>query len=218
MTRHIAVVVNPTSGRGLGARLHDGVVRRLNDAGLRTSEYVTSCADDVGRIAASVLASGADGVALVGGDGTVHLAAQVLAGSRLPLGLVPAGTGNDFARSVGLPPMDPDAATDRIVRGGTRTVDLLRAGGTMITTVLAGGFDALVNARANRMPWPKGQARYKVATLAELRTFRPLRYVVTVDGRVTETEAMLVSVGNTATYGGGLRSAPVPSSTTGCWT
>lgn len=205
MGRHIALVVNPTSGRGLGARVAPVVRARLEAAGLTVSEYPTSCAEDVGRISAEVIASGADAVTLVGGDGTIHLGAQVLARSGMPFGVIPAGTGNDFARGVGIPLKDPQAAADLIVRGETRSVDLATAKDVFITTVVAGGFDSLVNKRANAMTWPKGNARYTLATFAELRTFSPISYVVTIDGEVIETDAMLVAVGTGPTYGGGMQ-------------
>ncbi|GAA1551478.1 diacylglycerol kinase [Kribbella sancticallisti] len=205
MSRRIALVVNPTSGRGLGARVTPIVQARLEAAGLIVDEYATTCAEDVGRISAQVIASGADGVALIGGDGTVHLGAQVLAKSGMPFGVIPAGTGNDFARGIGVPLKDPKAAADLIVRGQTRAVDLATAQDEFITTVIAGGFDSLVNKRANEMTWPKGNSRYTLATLAELRTFKPISYVVTVDGEVLETDAMLVAVGTGPTYGGGLQ-------------
>jgi diacylglycerol kinase (ATP) len=205
MTRRIALVVNPTSGRGLGARLAPVVRERLAAAGLTVDVHATTCAEDVGRISAEVVASGADAVALIGGDGTIHLGAQVLAKSGMPFGVIPAGTGNDFARGIGVPLKDPNAAADLIVAGKTRTIDLAVAKDEFITTVVAGGFDSLVNKRANAMSWPKGNARYTVATLAELRTFKPLEYVVTVDDEVIETYAMLVAVGTGPTYGGGLQ-------------
>jgi diacylglycerol kinase (ATP) len=201
MARKIALVVNPTSGRGLGARVAPIVRARLQSAGLTVDEYITTCAEDVGRISAEVIASGADAVALVGGDGTMHLGAQVLARSGMPFGVIPAGTGNDFARGLGIPLKDPVTAADLIVAGTTRMVDLATSKDEFITTVVAGGFDSLVNKRANAMTWPKGNSRYTLATLAELRTFKPLKYVVTVDGEVIETEAMLVAVGTGATYG-----------------
>ena len=71
--------------------------------------------------------------------------------------------------------------------------------------MLAAGFDAIVNERANAMTWPRGQMRYNLATLAELRTFRPIPYVLQLDGETVEHEAMLVAVGNGPSFGGGLR-------------
>jgi diacylglycerol kinase (ATP) len=205
VTRRVALVVNPSSGRGLGARIAPQVRERLRAAGLELSEFSSTCAEDVGTIAREVVDSGADAVALVGGDGTIHLAAQVLSGSGMPFGVIPAGTGNDFARALGVPLGDPAAAAERVIAGRTRTVDLATSGDEAITTILCSGFDSLVNERVNRMNWPKGQSRYTVATLAELRTFTPLPFKVTLDDELIETDAMLVAVGNTPSYGGGLR-------------
>jgi diacylglycerol kinase (ATP) len=73
---------------------------------------------------------------------------------------------------------------------------------------LATGFDALVNGRANALPWPKGSMRYPLATLAELRVFSALNYRLTIDGRPRELEAMFVAIGNTCSYGGGMLICP----------
>jgi diacylglycerol kinase (ATP) len=109
------------------------------------------------------------------------------------------------ARYFDLPRKDPVAAADAVIRGTTRTVDLARSGSKYFATVLAAGFDALVNERANRMTWPKGQMRYNLATLAELRVFKPLHYTLDLDGKQVTLEAMLVAVGNGPSFGGGLR-------------
>ena len=142
---------------------------------------------------------------MVGGDGMVHLAIQALADSETRLGLVPAGTGNDVARYFDLPRSDTAAATDVVIGGKERRVDLARIGSKYFVTVLAAGFDAIVNERANEMTWPKGQMRYNLATLAELRTFKPIPYVVEIDGEQQRFEAMMVAVGNGPSFGGGLR-------------
>ena len=92
-----------------------------------------------------------------------------------------------------------------MIAGHTRTVDLARSGSRYFVTVLAAGFDAVVNERANRMSWPKGQMRYNLATLAELRVFEPLPYILQIDDREVRLEAMLVAVGNGPSFGGGLR-------------
>src|SRR5581483_9765810 len=84
-------------------------------------------------------------------------------------------------------------------------IDVASADGTCYATVLCAGFDSLVNERANAMTWPTGQMRYNLATLAELRVFRPLAYTLVLDGETTSLEAMLVAVGNGPSYGGGLR-------------
>jgi diacylglycerol kinase (ATP) len=135
----------------------------------------------------------------------VHLAVQAVAGTGVPLGIIPAGTGNDVARYLDLPRTDPVAAADRVVARRTRTLDLARSGSRWFVTVMAAGFDAIVNERANRMRWPRGQMRYNLATVAELRTFRPLSYTLDLDGATRRVDAMLVAVGNGPSFGGGLR-------------
>ncbi|HEX7738312.1 MAG TPA: YegS/Rv2252/BmrU family lipid kinase, partial [Marmoricola sp.] len=144
-------------------------------------------------------------VVVVGGDGMVHLAVQALAGTSTRLGLIPAGTGNDVARYLDIPRKEPNAAVDIVLGGRERVIDLARVGAKYFVTVLAAGFDAKVNERANQMTWPKGQMRYNLATLAELRTFTPIPYVLDVDGEQHRFEAMMVAVGNGPSFGGGLR-------------
>jgi diacylglycerol kinase (ATP) len=153
-------------------------------------------------------------LAVMGGDGMMHLGLNTVAsaardGSGVSLGVIPAGTGNDFVRGLGLDQADPVAAAAAIGGGVTRRVDLAWVNDRFIGAVVATGFDALVNRRANSMPWPKGSLRYPLATFAELRVFSPLRYRLTVDGRPRELDAMLVAVGNTSSYGGGMRLEPV---------
>jgi diacylglycerol kinase (ATP) len=135
----------------------------------------------------------------------VHLGAQAVAETGVALGIVPAGTGNDVARYLGLPRKDAAAAADRVVAGRTRTIDLARCGSRYFVTVMAAGFDAVVNERANRMTWPRGQMRYNLATVAELRTFEPISYTLDLDGATRRLDAMLVAVGNGPSFGGGLR-------------
>jgi diacylglycerol kinase (ATP) len=114
-------------------------------------------------------------------------------------------TGNDLARELGLPRNDLPAAADVILTGVPRVIDTARAGERSFVTVLASGFDSRVSERANTMRRPRGQLRYTLATLAELRVFQPVLYTLTLDGSRLSVEAMLVAVGNTSSYGGGLR-------------
>lgn len=204
--REIAVLTNPVAGRGRALRLRDAVLPRLHGAGWRTRSLVGRDADEALDLARQAVAEGVDGLVVCGGDGLVHLGLQVVAGTDVPLGVLPGGTGNDVARYLGLP-RDPALLASRLLAWRTRTIDLARSGDRWFATVLAAGFDAVVNERANRMTWPQGQMRYNLATVAELRTFRPLPYVLDLDGTEVRTDAMLVAVGNGPSFGGGLRIA-----------
>ena len=205
MPEQIALLTNPTSGKGRGGRISATVAARLRDAGLAVRELVGRDADEALDLARATVVEGVETLAVVGGDGMVHLAVQALAGSQTRLGLVPAGTGNDVARYLDLPRKDVLAATDVLIGGKERTIDLARVGSKYFVTVLAAGFDAKVNERANQMTWPRGQMRYNLATIAELRTFEPIPYVLYLDGEEHRFEAMMVAVGNGPSFGGGLR-------------
>ncbi|MGW3726268.1 diacylglycerol kinase [Streptomyces sp. NPDC000851] len=213
MTSEITLFVNPTAGRGRGARAAQPAASAFRAAGFSVRTVIgQNTADALARARAAV-ADGTGALVAVGGDGMANLALQAVAGTRTPLGLVAVGTGNDFARTLGLPVRDPAAAARVIAEGlkgaRVRDIDLGRAGGHWFGTVLASGFDSRVNDRGNRMRWPVGRFKYDLAILAELAAFRPLPYRITLDdGAVRETEATLVAVGNGSSYGGGLRICP----------
>lgn len=203
--REIALLSNPSAGRGRNDRLVATAESRLRDAGLIVHELVAADATESAELARKAVAGGVGALVVCGGDGMVNLGAQVLAGTGVPLGIIPVGTGNDTARALDIPRDDVAAAADVIVAGRLRRIDLARSGDRYFATVLAAGFDAAVNERANQMRWPQGQLRYTLATLAELRSFAPIHYTLEIDGVTRQTEAMLVAVGNSDSFGGGLR-------------
>ena len=204
-TRDITLLTNPTAGKGRGARARDAATARLRDAGVSVRHLEGRDGDEALDLARQAVAEGAEALVVVGGDGMVHIGVQAVAGTGTALGVVPAGTGNDVARYFDLPRKDPVAAAERLLSGRTRTVDLARSGAKYFVTVLAAGFDAIVNERANKMTCPRGQMRYNIATLAELRVFEPIPYTLDLDGETRSLEAMLVAVGNGPSFGGGLR-------------
>ncbi|MEH0843496.1 diacylglycerol kinase [Micromonospora sp. CPCC 205711] len=219
----VAVLANPTAGRGR----HRGLLPRLLDglaAAGRPVELLTARTPDEAEAAChAAVADGAGAVVAVGGDGTVHRALQAVAGTTVPFGPVPAGTGNDFAVDTGFP-ADPLAAVGVIAAalrdGRSRPVDLARmttAAGAdrWYGAVLAAGFDAIVNERANRMRWPRGPRRYDLAILVELARLRPRAYTLRLDGEEHRLDAVLVAVGNCASYGGGMRICPDADPTDG---
>jgi diacylglycerol kinase (ATP) len=205
VAREIALLTNPTSGKGLGARTAAIALPRLTEAGFAVRELQGTDVEEARELARQAVEDGVEALVVVGGDGMVHLAVQALAHTDTALGIIPAGTGNDAARAFQIPRSDPQAAADVIVAGHTRVVDLARTGATYFLCVMSAGFDAVVNERANRMSWPRGQMRYNLATLAELRVFQPLPYTLDLDGVTKRMEAMLVAVGNGPSFGGGLR-------------
>ena len=210
----ICLVVNPTAGKGRASGPLPEVAGILRDAGHRVELMLSRDVHEAQAMASTAVASEADVLAVMGGDGMMHLGLNTVAAEHragrtgMALGLVPAGTGNDLSRGLGLDPTDPIAAARVVAAGHTEAVDLIAVNDRFVGAVLATGFDALVNRRANSMPRPKGSMRYVLAALAEIRVFSPLRYRLRLDGQVRELEAMLVAIGNTAYYGGGMRICP----------
>jgi diacylglycerol kinase (ATP) len=213
VTKRIGLVVNPTSGKNRGMALGIEVAQRMRAAGhevLDLSDETYAAARDR---ALGAIAQGLDVLAVVGGDGMAHLGVELAAETKTTLAIIAAGTGNDVARGLGLPVHDPLRAADLVTTGTPRTIDAVRhvdAHGRRhwFVGVLAAGFDAVVNERANTWPWPKGQMRYNLAILRELPLFKAIPYVVTVDGVRHDTKAMLVAVGNGPSYGGGMHVLP----------
>ncbi|MFC7843347.1 diacylglycerol kinase [Streptomyces sp. NPDC057382] len=213
MTGEITLFVNPTAGRGRGARAAQPAASALRAAGFSVRTVLGEDAADALARARAAVAGGTGALVAVGGDGMANLALRAVAGTRTPLGLVAVGTGNDFARALGMPVREPAAAgrmiADALKGGRIRDIDLGQVGDRWFGTVLASGFDSRVNDRGNRMRWPAGRLRYDLATIAELAGLRPVPYRIRLDGGETrEVEATLVAVGNGPSYGGGMRICP----------
>ena len=210
----LGLMVNPTSGKNTGAQVGQQALSLLRDAGVDVLDLSASDARSAVEQGRAAIESGAiDRLVVGGGDGMVHLGANLCAGTPVPLGVIAAGTGNDIARELGLPVRDAAASVQRILSGSTRQVDAARhttatGGQKWFLGVLAAGFDAVVNERANQLTWPKGPMRYNLAILRELPVFRAIPYTLVLDGERIDTEAMLVAVGNGPAYGGGMRVTP----------
>lgn len=210
----VIALTNPVSGHGAAIRAAERAIARLHHRGVEVVEIIGDDAQDARYLVGAALDKGADAVMATGGDGVVSNVLQVLAGTGVPLGVVPAGTGNDHVREFGIPTGDPEAAADVVVDGWTETIDLGRIRDSTgaekwFDTVAATGFDSLVTDRANRMTWPHGRLRYYLAMLAELSQLRLLPFRMVLDGgRVIEADLTLVAFGNTRSYGGGMLICP----------
>lgn len=212
MQRTVTLINNPLAGRGQGRAMVAPVVAGLHERDLRVEQVCGRDSAESLDLCHAAVAAGTDAVVAMGGDGTVHLALQAVAGLSTPLGIIPVGTGNDFAAALGLP-TDTEAAMDVIATGHLRIVDAVRAtddsgGQWWWACVLGAGFDSEVNERANRMRWPRGPRRYDLAIFAELLRLKPRPFVLEVDGRREEVTATFIAVGNAPAYGGGMRIAP----------
>ncbi len=208
-------IVNPAAGRGRARARLPHVLDALAAVDLDVEIVLSANAADLVHQAHDAFGRGRAVVAC-GGDGTVCMLAGVAADAEGVLGILPLGSGNDFARQLDLPRGDVAAALDVLRTGHVVPADLGRAHtadgtSTWFTTVANTGFDAVANVWANDVTWTSGTPLYVLAMLRTLAAYTPTPVRVTVDDTVIETDAWLVAVGNTRTYASGMMITPAAS-------
>ena len=124
------------------------------------------------------------------------------------MALIPAGTGNDFARALGLKIKEPLKVLEHAFTKKPRAVDLGRVNNRYFADILSTGFDSVVNERANALTLIKGRMKYNIAIALVLSTFRPKHYSFRVDAVDFTSRAMLIAVSNGSSYGGGMKVTP----------
>ncbi|HEX4057574.1 MAG TPA: YegS/Rv2252/BmrU family lipid kinase [Galbitalea sp.] len=214
--KRLVVAINPSARFGANKGVGSTMVEKLRGLGHDVVDLLEPSYAELIASAKREIAKKPDALIVVGGDGMVNLGVNLVAGTGVPLGLIPAGTGNDMARSLGIPHEDQEAALEVLIEALNRPARVIDAG--LVTDaagetrwfgcMLSAGFDSIVNERANRMQHPKGASRYTIAMLLELVTIKPIQYKITHDGKTLESGGMLVSVGNGVSLGGGMKVTP----------
>jgi diacylglycerol kinase (ATP) len=205
-----ALVINPVAGQGKGASVGTHVAGYLNSRGIKYEIIFGRNGIDQADALQRFLDRNPDcsGVIAVGGDGLLHLVLQKITPAQVPLALIPAGTGNDFVRTLGWSLDDVDAILESVLSKKPASVDLGLVDGEWFGAILSTGFDSIVNEKANAMSWPKGPMKYNAAIAIELPRFKPHHYEIVLDDRTISTQAMLIAVSNGRSYGGGMLVCP----------
>lgn len=207
----VVVLANPTAGHGRSGSLVGKVAQMLHEAGVGHEIRVSTSADDLGWLAREAGEEGARIVAVLGGDGSVHLVANGLLGTGAALAVLPGGTGDDFAASIGARKL-PDAV-NLLVEPKIVPIDVVKltcgAETRHYVNIAGAGFDSDVNETADAMTVRLGNTgTYIAALIRTLPKFLPARFMITVDDEQLDLEAMLVVVGNAPAYGGGMQVLP----------
>ena len=205
-----ALVINPVAGQGKGASVGTHVAGYLNSRGIKYEIIFGRNGIDQADALQRFLDRNPDcsGVIAVGGDGLLHLVLQKVTPAQVPLAVIPAGTGNDFVRTLGWSLDDVDAILESVLSKKPASVDLGLVDGEWFGAILSTGFDSIVNEKANAMSWPKGPMKYNAAIAIELPRFKPHHYEIVLDDRTISTQAMLIAVSNGRSYGGGMLVCP----------
>ncbi len=211
MSRSYTFLVNAASGGGAAPAAVVPVARALREAGASVDVTYSPGRLAMGELVAAAVERG-DVVVSVGGDGMLSSLAGLVSAAGGTLGVVPAGRGNDFARMLGLP-TSPDEVARLLLDGEVRQVDLIAltlpgAPARLVAGSVYSGVDARAGEivdRAHRLP---RKAQYPYAALRSLATYRPARYVVSIDGVERTYDAATVVVANSAYYGSGMKIAP----------
>lgn len=214
------IVLNQSAGKRKALKLANQFTVLLSNANLQfTLIDEKSYAKTIEKLKAYLSTNSYSTVIAVGGDGLVNLCLQYLAQSGVTLGVIPAGTGNDFARAVGVNKMSITEIFNLYTKTAAVEIDLghvkSNSSERWFVQVLSTGFDAEVNSRANKIKWPRGKSKYTIATVKTLARFKPIDYKIDIDATKFDQSAMLLTIANGETYGGGMRICPGASNSDG---
>ena len=201
-------IYNPIAGGGKSAAWMDIIKAQLTARCVAFRLHPTQGERDGARIARALTQSGAEDIVAVGGDGTLS---EVLNGledpSRVRLGLIPAGSGNDFAAAAGIP-CDPEAALKLILEGRAKPTDYMECSGVRGINAIGTGIDVAILRRYARMKVLKGSPAYLASLVLTLFTYKPYVFEEIVDGGAIAHRAFIACVGNGQSIGGGIPICP----------
>ncbi len=202
------IIVNPTAGKNKAAKNLAVVERIFTERGVAYAVHKTCAVHDGTYIAKRLTEAGERDILVVGGDGTLH---EVLGGVADPtacrLGLIPSGTGNDFAGRLGLP-LDAEKATLKILEGEAKPIDYLEVGGVRCMNVAGVGMDVDVLERCQRGKM-KGKLKYLFSLLKSLFAFKGLPITFEREGVEEKHAALIAAACNGTRFGGGITICPV---------
>lgn len=207
--KNIQLIINPRAGRGAGARIGPDIARHLSLHGFDCEARISNDRGHAIELAREAVNHGADCVAVAGGDGSVFEVVNGLmqAGGKLPLAVLPLGTGNDFAKM--LHSKDWREVCDRLRNGRTRAMDVGVCNDVFFANGVGAGFDAKVARIANTIRWLRGDAVYGVALLRTLAFHHDNPQVrITTDTHSFTERVTMLAAANGRVYGGSFHIAP----------
>lgn len=202
----LTLLVNPSSAGGRSLKLLPRIEAALDARRAVFRVEKTRGLDHGAELALRAVEVGEVPV-VVSGDGLLGVVGGAMAGAEAPLGLIPAGRGNDLARALGIP-TEPEAAVDAILTGHSRLIDVGEANGKRFLGIASIGFDSECNRLANETHWLRGNSVYAYSMPRTLIGWRPARFTIAVGEERKRISGYFVAVANNSVYGGGMWIAP----------
>ena len=205
----LTFIVNPAAGSGHAQKIEGQIRAELERRGISAAFLRTENPGHATELAREAAAKpDCTGVIAVGGDGTCYEVACGLMGSSVPMGIIPAGTGNDFIKSVNIP-KKPLAALELVLKGEARPVDVGRMNERLFLNVSGTGFDVTVlDFTLSAKKYCKGILPYLIGLVRAIRHYRPIHMRFTADGVTQERDVLICSIANGRYFGGGIRICP----------
>jgi diacylglycerol kinase (ATP) len=203
-------IVNGQAGKGKGKKHWSQIESYLDGLGISYDVHFTAGPKEATEVARRAAGRPYTHVIAVGGDGTVNEVVNGLYGQPAVFGVIPTGTGNDFARMLQIP-RDPLLAVQTLFTGRSQKIDLMQFNNRLIVGTIGIGLDGAVAEEINRSHWKKrfGTSGYVISMLKQLRTFRPFTLILDVDEtKVQLDRCWMVAIGNSSFYGGGMKICP----------
>jgi len=203
----VVVILNPAADRGRAGGRGPEIRKALDASGLKYELLHTERPGHASELARAAVEAKASVVVAAGGDGTVNEVAQGLVGTQVPLGVLPIGSGNDYARALGIP-KDLAAAAQRIAKGNQKAVDVGRVEGRYFLNSMGMGIDGQIALDYKRMRLLRGELGYLWATILEILRFRSFEAEIEGDGWRFSDRLLAMAVMNGPYAGGGFYLAP----------
>ena len=209
-------IINPVAGAGRASKAFDIIENSLTPKGIDYEYDVSLYPGHAIELTRAALARGEKCIVSVGGDGTLREVAQVMAGTGAALGIVPSGTGNDFAKALGIPMNDAEAALNTLLKGKILPTDAGLANDNFFVNVAGFGFDA--DTVANTDSFKKkfhGMVPYMLGVIRTLLRLRTLDLKVTANGETFQVKSIMFDAANGTHFGGGMNVAPLADTSDG---
>jgi len=201
-------IVNPIAGKGSSLKVIPKIENYCKRQKINFQIKKTQYAGHATKLAREASNLGYDSIIAVGGDGTLLEVANGLLGSSVPLGIIPSGTGNDFARTIGIPE-NVEKALDCITENQSTRIDVGKIGDVCFINVASVGFDAEIARDVIKLQkYMPGKISYYIAALLKVFTYRFKNVQIEIDGEKMNFKILLIAIANGCYYGGGMKVNP----------